>query len=44
MRQGSSAARALLPRVLTLLSFDNESGVVGRAIERGSRQVSPDSP
>ena len=39
VRQGSSTARALLPRVLTLLSFDNESGVVGRAIERGSRQV-----
>ena len=39
VRQGSTAARGMLPRVLNMLAFDNESGVVGKALERGARQV-----
>ncbi|KAK9813189.1 hypothetical protein WJX72_010368 [[Myrmecia] bisecta] len=34
VRGGSAGARALLPRILQLLSFDNESGAVGKALDR----------
>ncbi|GAX77356.1 hypothetical protein CEUSTIGMA_g4802.t1 [Chlamydomonas eustigma] len=34
IRQGSAAARASLPRVLHLLSFDNDQGVVGTQLDR----------
>jgi transformation/transcription domain-associated protein len=34
IRLGNAAARASLPRVLHLLSFDNEQGVVGTQLER----------
>jgi hypothetical protein len=33
VRYGSAGGRNLLPRVLHLLSFDNESGVVGRQLD-----------
>ena len=39
IRHGSEAARSMLPRMLNLLSFENESGGVGAAVERGIREV-----
>lgn len=39
VRHGSEAARGMLPRLLSLLSFENEGGVVGSAIERGVREA-----
>ena len=40
VRYGSAAGRWLLPRVLHLLSFDNESGVVGQAVDSRANEVS----
>lgn len=39
IRHGSAAARELIPRILHLLSFDNDSGVVGKVLERAAAEV-----
>ena len=39
IRHGSEEARDMLPRVLGMLTFENESGGVGAAVERGAREV-----
>ena len=39
VRYGSAAGRWLLPRVLHLLSFDNEGGVVGQAVDSRANEV-----
>ena len=34
VKHGSCAGRSMLPRVLHLLSFDNETGAVGRILDK----------
>ena len=40
VKHGSCAGRTMLPRVLHLLSFENEAGAVGRALDRKLNEVS----
>lgn len=39
VKHGSCAGRTMLPRVLHLLSFENEGGAVGRALDRKLNEV-----
>ena len=39
MRHGSAAARATMPRILNLFSFQDASGAVSAAIRKAGRQV-----
>ena len=39
VKHGSCAGRSMLPRVLHLLSFDNETGAVGRILDRKVNEV-----
>ena len=39
VKHGSCAGRTMLPRVLHLLSFENDTGAVGRALDRKLNEV-----
>lgn len=39
VKHGSCAGRTMLPRVLHLLSFENDGGAVGRALDRKLNEV-----
>lgn len=39
VKHGSCAGRTMLPRVLHLLSFDNETGALGRILDRKVNEV-----
>ena len=39
IRHGNVTARGMIPRLLNMLAFDNDNGAVGKAIEKGCRQV-----
>ena len=39
VKHGSCAGRTMLPRVIHLLSFENEGGAVGRALDRKLNEV-----
>ena len=41
MRHGSAAARATMPRILNLFSFQDAAGAVSAAIRKAGRQVNP---